>query len=121
MSINNTLNYLQSKRSEIMLTFSAAVSSTSAYLKGGGGESGDGFPLPKDAFLCSLHCWDGSNLQTKAECVEVDQGDRLSVYATVSGTSFDVKVQVNGVASSLMVSGVAQSTILYATLVLKFK
>ena len=93
MSINKTLNYLLAKRSEVLLNFSAQVTTFSTYLKGSGGEAGDGFPMPKNARIYRIDCWDGSLLSSNTGNVSVNQGDRISVYATINAGNFDVSVR----------------------------
>ena len=119
MAINRTLNYLLAKQSEVLLCFSAQVVTTSIHLKGSGGESGDGFPLPKNARIYRIDCWDGTNLVSDTGNVTINQGQRVSVYAVYNAGNFDVKVRVNGVNSELSAAGLLANATLMATVHLK--
>jgi len=116
MSINKTLNYLLAKRADVVMCFSAQVTTSSTYLKGAGGEAGDGFPLPRDARLYRIDCWDGISLFSDTGSVSVNQGDRISVYATINAGNFDVAIRVNGINSALVATGVAANATLMVTL-----
>ncbi len=115
MAINKTLNYLMAKRAETLLCFSASVTTLSTYLNGSGGQAGDGFPTPKNCRLYRLDCWDGSQLVSATGNVPASQGDRISVYATYNGLSFDVEVRVNGISTTLIALGANANATLYAT------
>lgn len=119
MSINRTLNYLLAKQAEICLNFSGQVSSSSTYLKGAGGEAGDGFPLPKEARIYRIDCWDGTILKSDTGNVSADQSDRLSVYAAFNVSTFDVSIRINGVDTVLIASGLASGSTLMVTVYLK--
>lgn len=116
MSINNTLNYLLAKQSDVMLCFSDQVTTSSTYLKGAGGQAGDGFPLPRDARLYRIDCWDGSVLVSDTDNIEISQGDRISVYATANGGVMDVKVRINGSDTALVAAGCLQNATLMVTI-----
>ncbi len=119
MSINKTLNYLLTQKQETLICFSAQVTTVSTYLKGSGGEAGDGFPMPQKARIYRIDGWDGSNLKSKSDNVVFNQGERLSVYATASGLNFDVEVRNNGVGTALVASGTNQNCTLWVTVHLK--
>jgi hypothetical protein len=119
MSINKTLNYLLAKRADVVMCFSAQVTTLSIYLKGAGGAAGDGFPLPRDARINRIDCWDGVLLSSSTGNVSVNQGDRISVYAAINLGNYDVSMRVNGINSALMVPGVASNSTLMVTLHLK--
>ncbi|MDP8239254.1 MAG: hypothetical protein P9X24_09195 [Candidatus Hatepunaea meridiana] len=119
MSINKTLNYMLAKQAEVLLNFSGQVTMSSTYLKGAGGELGDGFPLPKNARIYRIDCWDGTSLVSDSGDVAANQGDRLSVYANQNAGVFDVYVQINGVNSSLVATGAVNNTTLMVTVHLK--
>ena len=74
MSVNQTLNYMLAKQAELLLGFSGQVTTLSTYLKGSGGEAGDGFPLPGDARIYRIDCWDGLNLVSGTGNVSAGQG-----------------------------------------------
>ncbi len=115
MSINHTLNYLLARRSEFLLCFSAELTTYSAYLKGAGGEQGDGFPMPKPVRAYRIDCWDGSILVSGTGNVTADQGDRLSVCAFENAGFFDVYLMINGVDTTLIAAGAAQNATLMVT------
>ena len=119
MSINKTLNYLLAKRADVVMCFSAQVTTSSIYLKGAGGEAGDGFPLPKNARIYRIDCWDGVSLSSDTGSLSINQGERISVYAEIGIGDFDVAIRVNGVDSALKVTGVAKNSTLMVTLHLK--
>jgi len=113
--INNTLNYLLAQKSDLLLTFSDQTSGISTYIHGGGTVAGDGFPLPKAGHLLRIDCWDGSTLHSGDGSVELAQGDRISVYAQVNGSYYDVYVRVNGINSELHAASVPLSAPLMVT------
>jgi len=113
--INNTLAYLLARRREMLLCFSGAVTTTATYLKGAGGEAGDGLPLPRAGRILRIDCWDGSNLVSASGNVSVAQGQRVSVHATPSGGAFNVTLRLNGVATTLSASGAGQNATLFVT------
>ena len=119
MSVNQTLNYMLAKQAELLLSFSGQVTTSSTYLKGGGGEAGDGFPLPKDARIYQIDCWDGSNLVSSTGNVSIKQGERISVYAAFNAGNFDVSVRINGVNTTITAAGLAASSTLMVTVHLK--
>ena len=119
MSINKTMNYLLTQKQETLICFSAQVTTSSTYLKGPGGEAGDGFPMPRKARVYRIDCWDGSNLKSKSDNVVFNQSERLSVYATASGLNFDVAVRNNGVSTALVATGANQNCTLWVTVHLK--
>jgi len=119
MSINKTLNYLLTQKQETLICFSAQVTTASTYLKGPGGEAGDGFPMPRKARVYRIDCWDGSSLISKSDNVLFNAGERLSIYATTTGLNFDVAVFNNGVSTALVASGTNQNCTLWVTVHLK--
>jgi len=120
MSINKTLNYLLAKRADILLCFSAQVTTSSTYLKGSGGEAGDGFPLPRAARIYRIDCWDGTVLVSSSGNITVSQGERLSVYAVASGGNFNVTLRINGINTTLAANGAGMNTTLWVTVHLQF-
>ncbi len=119
MSINNVLNHERTKRKEMILGFSKVVTTTSLYLNGCGGNSGDGHPLPKAGRILSINCWDGTNLVTSTGSISFSAGDRLSVYAAASGGKFDVTARINGVDTALAANALDQSTTLWASVLVQ--
>jgi len=119
MSINRTLNYLLAKRAEGMICFSAQVTTSSTYLKGPGGEAGDGFPLPRGARIYRIDCWDGTVLTSDTGNESASQGDRLSVYAAYGSGSFTVTVRINGVDTSIKVTSISSGVTLMVTVYFK--
>jgi len=99
----------------MLLCFSDAVTTSSTYLKGAGGQGGDGFPLPQNARIYRIDCWDGSGILSGSGNIAAAQGDRISLYAQVNGGNFDVYVRINGVNSTLVAAGLSQNSSLYAT------
>ncbi len=120
MSINETLNYLLAKRSEVVLCFSGTVVNITIDLKGAGGESGSGFPLPRAARLLRVDCWDGTSLVSDTGNESASQGDLVSVKAVANGAVFDVTVQLNGADTNLVAAGADQNTSLMVTVYLVF-
>ena len=115
MSINHTLNYLLARRSGHLLCFSEQVTTYSTYLKGAGGESGDGWPLPASARIYRIDCWDGTLLVSGTGNVNAGQGDRISLWAEAGSSVFKIFVRINGVNTSLNASGAAQNATLMVT------
>ena len=97
------------KQAEMLLSFSGQVTTSSTY----------GFPLPKDARIYRIDCWDGLNLVSKTANVSASQGERISVYAAFNAGNFDVSVRINGVNTTLTATGLAASSTLMVTVHLK--
>lgn len=116
MFINETLNYILARRADILLPFSAAVTTASTYLKGAGGEAGDGLPLARGGKAVGIEVWDGANRKSATAEISLTAGDRVSLYANYGTTDFTVKLRVNGLDTTLAASGVAANTTLYAAL-----
>ncbi len=102
-----------------MICFSTQVTTVSTYLKGPGGEAGDGLPLPRDARIYRIDCWDGTVLTSDTGNESASQGDRLSVYAAYSAGSFTVTVRVNGVDTAIEVTGISSGVTLMVTVYFK--
>ncbi len=118
MSINETLNYLKAHQKDQLLLFSAAVGTSSQYLKGSGGEAGDGFPMPADGSLIQLSVWDGANLKSAIGNVEIKAGERLSLWAEYSNGKIEVVARIDGVDTDLKASGLDANATLMAALLL---
>jgi len=116
LTLNHTLNYILAKRKEFLLPFSAQVTTASTYLKGGGGEAADGWPVPRAGKIVGLQVWDGLALNEAAGEVSIAAGDRLSLYALYGGTTFTVYARINGVNTTLGAATVAPNATLVATL-----
>jgi len=116
MTINDTLNYLLARRTKIVLPFSAQVTTASTYLKGGGGESGDGTPVPRGGRLIGLQVWDGLALKSASDELALAAGDRVSLYATYGAGTFTVTARINGLDSTLAAGAVGPNTTLFASL-----
>lgn len=119
MSINKTLNYLFAQRSNVLICFSGAVTTSTVDLKCAGGESGDGLPLPSAARIYRVDCWDGTTLVSDTDNVKAEQGERISVRAVASGGAFDVTVRLNGNSTTLVASGALQNATLMVTVHLR--
>ncbi len=99
--LNNTLTYMLTKRSRSIMCFSAQVTTSSVYLNGPGGLSGDGFPFPCAGQVVRIDCWDGTSLISTDGIVSFAQGDRISVYANYNAGMFDVTVRKNGIDTAI--------------------
>ena len=106
MSGNSLISSLDRDRSDVIMNFSGQVTTSSTYLAGSGGQAGDGLPLPCDARIYRVDCWDGAISVNNAGNLKVSQGDRISVYANSTGGAFDVKVRVNGIDTAMVAVGV---------------
>jgi len=115
MSVNNTLNYLKAQQKEHILMFSSALTTASQYLRGGGGEAGDGFPLPRRGAIVRLDVWDGSTLKSAEGDIEIAQGERLALWAEYGTSAFDIYVRIDGMNTTLMASGLSANSTLMAT------
>ncbi len=114
--MNNTHSFLLASRPLDAIHFSGAVTTTSAYLNGPGGQAGDGFPVTRRGFLTGLRVWDGANLHSDSDEIAFNADDRISLYCQVVSGTFTVKVRVNGSSTALEVAGVPFNTTLFATL-----
>lgn len=85
------------------MAFSAQTGATSMYLNGPGGESGDGFPLPRAGVLRSLSVFDGSQIHSDFADVSFGAGARLSVYCQSMGSNFTARVRINGASAGINV------------------
>jgi len=115
MSVNKSLNFLNSKQSIAVFHFSDAVTTISKYLNGAGGVAGDGFAMPYGGIILGIQVYDGSSLHSAAGSVEFSTGDRISVYANHSGSNFNVYVRKNGVNTVVLVTGLPENVNLAAT------
>lgn len=116
MTINQTLNYLLAKRSEILLPFSAQLAGVSTYIKGAGGEAAIGWPLPKGGFIRRVQVWDGSSLRSATGEIAVSAGDVIGLYALAGSSDFTFKVRKNGVDTTITTSGVSFGAQVTATI-----
>ncbi|MBU0509891.1 hypothetical protein KKH27_13795 [bacterium] len=94
--VNNTLCYLLARGPISTMGFSAQTGTGSIYLNGPGGQSGDGFPMPRAGYVTGLHVWDGTKYSWDAGAVAFEAGDRLSVYCQSTGSNFIARVRKNG-------------------------
>jgi hypothetical protein len=113
--VNNTHTYLIARAPISTTGFSGAVTTASVSLNGPGGQSGNGFPLPRRGYLTGLQVWDGTTLRSDTAQIAFDAGDKISVYCQNDGSSFTVKVRVNASSTTLQVSGVPLNSTLFAT------
>jgi hypothetical protein len=114
MTLNPTLNYLLEKSSIMLLAFGSELTTTSKYLGGSGGCEGDGYPMPLGGEVLGMHAWDGTNDNDKSESIAMNPGDRLSVYAEHSGSEYSLILRINGVDTSITVSGMQENSTVYA-------
>ena len=121
MPLNPTLNYLLEKISVSVMSFSKAITTSSMYLAGAGGCAGDGFPLPVGGTILGIEVYDGSHTEEKTGSITVNAGDRISVYAENSASTFIVTVRVNGSPTSLSVSEMDENTDMYACVYLNLQ
>ena len=120
-TINPSLNFLHEQITESVIAFSKAVTTSSTYLAGPGGLSGDGFPLPADGAILGIRAYDGTNDKDKSDLVEVSAGDRISVYAQHSASSFSLFVQINGGNTGIFVTALNENTDIYACVHISLK
>jgi hypothetical protein len=123
MSLNLTACWLDAKLSPTLVQFSANVTTNNLYLKGPGGASGDGFPIPKGGLIRSLTVWDGTTLHTISEDISLAAGDRIAaagVYETTPGT-FTVAVLKNFSSLPLSLSGLPPNSTYFVTVELLLK
>lgn len=111
-----TLNYLYARAPISTLSFSGVTTTASIYLKGGGGEAGDGFPMPRDGVLTGLRVWDGTTLRFDTDEISFAAGDRLAVYCQTTGSNLSVKIRVNGTSTAMQVTGVPFNSTLFAVI-----
>jgi hypothetical protein len=121
MTLNPTLNYLFEKFSVSLLPFSRALTTSSMYLAGAGWRAGDGFPLPAGGEVLGMRAWDGTHDKYKMQTVTVDAGNRISVYAEHVDSSYTVTVRVNGEDTDISVTGINESTDIYACVYLNLQ
>ena len=114
MTLNPTLNYLLEKSSIALLAFGGELTTSSMYLAGAGGCSGDGYPMPLGGEILGMRAWDGTNDNDKSDSIPVEPGDRLSVYAEHSGSEYSLILRINGVDTSIAVSGMQENSTVYA-------
>ena len=119
MSINLTSAYLLARRSTVLMMFSKTVGITSTGLNGPGGSSVCGYPLPANGRALKLSVFDGSTIRNFSHTIELDEGDRISVYATYVDPTFVVSMILNDGDTILQVSGCAANSVLQATLMIQ--
>ncbi len=123
MSLNLTACWLEAKLTASMIQFSASVGTTNIYLKGPGGQSGDGFPLPNGGLIRSLTIWANGTLYTATADIPFNEGDRIAiagVYNPVPAT-FTWAIVKNGASVPLALDGLPPSTTYFATVELLLK
>lgn len=111
---NATHSYLLARSALSTISFSGTVGTTSITLNCPGGTSGS-VPLPRRGFATALHIWDGTTLRYDRNEIAVESGDRISVYCQTSGSTFTVKLRINGTSTALQVTDVPQNTTLVVT------
>ncbi|MDD5088953.1 MAG: hypothetical protein PHI18_09180 [bacterium] len=104
--VNPTHNYLLARAPLSTMAFSAQMASASIYLNGPGGQSGDGFPLPRAGVLTAVHVYDGTRVLSDTGEISFTAGARLSVYCQSTGSAFNVRVRLNGSSCGLDVAEV---------------
>lgn len=119
MPLNATENYLRDRRDNMMINFSGAVTTSSKYLSGPGGSSGDGYPMTAPGKALRLFVWDGNSLRQSANETAVAAGDRLSLYATFDSPYFQVTLRVNGSDTMTYCTMVSANATLYASLLVR--
>ncbi len=120
-TINPSLNFLHEQITECVIPFSKSVTTSSTYLAGPGGLSGDGFPLPVDGAILGLRAYDGTNDKDKSDLVEVSAGDRISVYAQNIASTFNLFVRVNGIDTAIFVTALDENTDIYVCVYISMK
>ncbi len=113
--------YLEAKKNPVILGFSGAVTTVTTDLKGPGGASGDGFPIPLDGAVERLLVYDGSTVRSAINPIDLSANDRISMAAVAVGGSFTVSLRINNASTSLQVTGCAQNTTLFVTVMLQCK
>ncbi|MBZ0266167.1 hypothetical protein K8I28_16035 [bacterium] len=121
MSLNFTAAWLAAKRSASLLCFARTVTTSSVGLFGAGGVDGDGYPIPVNGRSMKLSVYDGSTVRSSELNVEIEAGDRISLYATYIDPTFTVSMRKNGATTPLQVSGCDASTTLQASLLLQLE
>lgn len=116
MLSNPTQNYLLTQRRHVLLAFSGAVTTAPTYLKGAGGEAGDGFPSTQTGAAVKLAVWDGLTLHSAEETVSLAAGDRLSLHFSPGTSEGEVTLRLNGVDTALKTPGVLHNAVLFAVL-----
>lgn len=104
--VTTTHCYLLARAPISTMAFSAQTGTASLYLNGPGGQSGDGFPLPRAGRLRAIYVWDGTKTFSDSGDIAFNAGTRLSVYCQSTGSDFDVRVRLNGASAGLDVSAV---------------
>lgn len=113
--VNSTLSYLYGRTPLCVMNFSGVTGTASVHLNDPGGLSGDGFPLPRSAILSGLEVWDGARRFSDSDTISLVAGDRLSVFCQNQGTTFTVKVRVNGTSTALEVAAVPHNSTLFVS------
>jgi hypothetical protein len=113
---NSTLNYLQATLPVSTLCFSGALTTASVYLNGPGNQAGNGFPMLHAGYIQGFAVWDGTSLHTDQTEVSFVVGDKISVYCQNVGTSYTIRIRVNGGSSAIQITGVPLNTTVFATL-----
>jgi len=110
MSTNVTAVMLEANLNPVVLQFSKQVTTSSTFLAGAGGIGADGFPVPFSGHITGLQVWDGATIHSATGTREISTGDRLSVFASYSGGTFNVAVIHNGNFTTLQVNGLPASS-----------
>ena len=116
MSINLTAAMLEANLNPVILHFAKQVATSSTFLEGVGGISGDGYPIPFSGYLTGLQVWDGTTLHTCETTREINAGDRLCAYAIYASGVFNVSIVINGNFTTIQVLGLPVSSTYQASL-----
>ncbi len=119
MGFNLTQTWVESRQSIVLLAFSEKVTTVSAPLKGPGGSTINGYPVPMKGRVTGLYVYDGTSVQQTSEVLDLSAGDIVSLSAVFAGGTFRVNLIVNGTTTSLGVSNNLANTDLLASLVMK--
>ncbi|TKJ41040.1 hypothetical protein CEE37_05075 [candidate division LCP-89 bacterium B3_LCP] len=119
MPLNPTENYLRERRNCTLMNFAEVVTTNNRYLKGPGGYSGDGYPMPAPGKILRLKVYDDTSVQSSSAESSFNAGDRISVIAEYDQPWFDVTVQINGVNSATYCNMVQVNCTLRASVLLR--
>ena len=119
MPLNPTENYLRDRRDCSLMNFADSVATSDRYLKGPGGYSGDGYPMPAPGKVLRLYVWDDNSLRTSTVQSSFNAGDRISVIAEYDSPWFQVTVRINGANSNTYCNQVMPNSTLRASVLIR--
>ncbi|MDK9700556.1 MAG: hypothetical protein OEM52_10470 [bacterium] len=117
--INGTVNWLKAKRSVSTMLFGRTVTNYSVLLFGPGQIAAVGVPIPTNGRLKRMMVYDGSNLFTVEDNINVKAGDLLSIAANYANPYFTIVAQLGSSPTALSVGQISGNRDILASILIE--